>query len=239
MKTIIVKGSPVAITGPMADIAAESSLLKSWVDSIELKAFILKAIEIQSLDISFHNKGQVAFIKMKIFVFHPDGITEHPHPKIVFLRGDAVVILPILILNGKKFVVLVNQLRIPVGGMINETLAGTLEGSSDPTAVVLREIEEEAKLVSVGGFTAGDIFPLFGGKKMFSSPGALDEGIYPFYAEREISQEVFDQLTGVEGGLEEEDEYIKLKLIPYDDVSKNCTDTKTLATLYLYEHRND
>jgi hypothetical protein len=238
METIDFKGKPIIVNGSDAQVATSSKVFLSWLDSIDPETFLPKEIEIQSVDVSFHNKERVAFIKMKVTPYSSNG-NENPHARVVFLRGDAVVVLPILIVNGQRFVVLVNQLRIPVGKVINEFLAGTLEDISDPRAVVLREIEEEAKLVSIAGFTTEDVIPLFDGKKMFSSPGILDEGTYSFYVEKEISKEVFDQLQGLRAGLEEEDEDIKVTLVLYEEVTKFCTDTKTLATLYLYEHRND
>lgn len=238
MKTIDFKGTPVTVIGPDVEKVLSSKVFISWLDSIDPEAFLPKEIEIQSIDFSFHNKERIAFIKMKVIPYPNNGV-KSPHPRVVFLRGDAVVVLPIIIVNGQRFVVLVNQLRIPVGKVINEFLAGTLEDLSDPRVVVLREIEEEAKLVSIAGFTTEDVKTLFGGKKMFSSPGILDEGTYSFYIEKEVSTEVFGKLQGLKAGLEEEDEDIKVKLVPYEEVIHNCTDTKTLATLYLYEHRND
>jgi hypothetical protein len=238
METIDFKGKTVTVTGPDAQLAISSKVFISWLNSIDLEVFIPKEIEIQSVDISFHDKERVAFIKMKVTPCSTDRVTS-PHPRVVFLRGDAVVVLPILIVEGQKFAVIVNQVRIPVGKAIDEFLAGTLENISDPREVVLREIEEEAKLVSIAGFTTADVKPLFGGKKMFSSPGIMDEGTYSFYVEKEVSKEVFDKLQGLRAGLEEEDEDIKVKLVPYGEVALFCTDTKTLATLYLYEHRND
>jgi 8-oxo-dGTP pyrophosphatase MutT (NUDIX family) len=237
-ETITWNDKTIMVTGSDVQLAISSRVLISWIASINDNVFFPKEIEIQSVDVSFHDKKRVAFIKMKVTPC-PTDEKEKPHPRVVFLRGHAVVVLPVLTLDGKKFAVLVNQLRIPVGKEINEFLAGTLEDSTDPRAVVLREIEEEAKLVSIVGFTLEDIKPLFGGKRMFSSPGIMDEGTYSFYMEKTISQEVFDRLHGIEAGLEEEDEKIKVKLVPYEEVTLHCTDTKTLATLYLYEHRND
>ncbi len=238
METIDFKGKLVTVTGSDVQVAIASKIFISWLNSIDPAVFFPREIEIQSVDVSFHNKERVAFIKMKVTPCSTSTVT-YPHPRVVFLRGDAVVALPILIVEGKRFVVLVNQLRIPVGKVINEFLAGTLEDVSDPRVVILREIEEEAKLVSITGFTSDDIIPLNGKRKTFSSPGTMDEGTYAFYMEKEISQEIFDQLQGLSAGLEEEDEDIKVTIVPYDDVVKYCTDTKTLATLYLYEHRND
>lgn len=234
MATIKHNNQNVPVTGNMAELAAVSNLLKNWIQNVSPEFYSLNNIEVQSMDV-FHDK--VHFLKIKVSVVQP---VVGAHDVIVFLRGDAVVLLAVIVFESKKYVLLVNQTRLPIGTMLHEFVAGMLDGEVDARKVMFREVQEEAMLTSVVGISEDDIIPLFDGKKILSSPGIMDEGLYPFYLEKEITDPaVFAKLQGLQGGLAEENEHITVSLVPFTDVLKYCNDAKTLATLYLYEHRND
>ncbi len=234
MTTITHNNQNVPITGNMAELAASSNLLKNWIQNVSPEFYSITNIEVQSMDV-FHNKPH--FLKIKASVVQK---LVGAHDVIVFLRGDAVVLLAVIIFENKKYVLLVNQARLPVGTMIHEFVAGMLDGEADARKVMFREVQEEASLASVAGIVEEDIVPLFDGKKILSSPGIMDEGLYPFYLEKEITdRNVFEKLQGLQGGLAEENENITVNLVLFSDVLQYCNDAKTLATLYLYEHRND
>ncbi len=232
MNTLIThNGKEIPVLGEFAEKAITSPIFISWINNIN-QSFILHSIKIQSLDTT-HSGSRVIFIKIIASVTYPGG---SEHNTVIFLRGNAVVILPVLICNSKRYALLVKQARLPVGQEIFELLAGMMDGLSDPKEVILRELEEEANFVSKAGIVKDDIRQL-SSKGIMSSPGILDECTFPFFLEKEISKELFDSLDGSMGGLEEEGEQIRVKIVPYEDIANYCTDSKTLATLYLYEHR--
>ncbi len=73
---------------------------------------------------------------------------EHVVPGIVFMRGGAVSILPILQCDGQRHVLLCRQPRLPVGlAQFPEIPAGMLDGSGKFSGVAAKELEEETGIV--------------------------------------------------------------------------------------------
>lgn len=234
MNTISHNGAEIPVTGNDAQKVITAQIFQNWLATVSSEVFTLKGIEVQSCDTTPSGK-KILFIKLKVLCLMSDGNTRN---WFVVLRGDAVVVLSVLTWQDKKYALLVEQPRLSTGKRVFELLAGMTDGEADYRAVAVRELEEESQLMSILKLAPEDVVPLFDTEPMTASPGLLDEGLYPYYIERDIpSQEVFDTLHGLKGGLEEEMEDIKVHLVPYDDVSKYSMDSKTLATLYLYEHR--
>ncbi len=85
----------------------------------------------------------------------------------------AVIILPILEIDGRKQVLFIRSYRLTVERYLLELPAGTREGDEDPAACAVRELEEET------GFVAGSLHPL---SSFLTSPGLSDERMWAFVA---------------------------------------------------------
>ena len=230
MQTITHNDRVIPVTGTFLQDALNSDIFLSWFNSID-PSFTLNSIIIESVDTLCHN-NEIFMIKLKADLILPSGV---PFIPTVILRHSAVAALCVLTCEDKKYIVLVNQPRVPVGKTVYELPAGMIDDRKNPSEVILRELEEEAQLATLLGITADMIKPL--GKGAYnSSPGFTNENVYLFYLDAEITKDQFQLLQDRNTGLVDEGESITVKIIPYDDLTKYCNDVKTLSALYLYEH---
>jgi ADP-ribose pyrophosphatase len=140
-------------------------------------------------------------------------------------RGDAVAV--VLFNRTKKTLILIEQFRYPVyralkkkNGWLCELVAGVVEKGEAPKEVVAREVMEEV------GYQIKNIKPLI---CIHSSPGALSERVYIYYAE--VAKQVNQG-----GGLPSEHEDIRILELPVKKVYKmlqqgQIVDAKTLIGL--------
>lgn len=230
MQTITHNNKEIPVIGNDVVDAIDSTIFLSWFNSID-NTFTLNRIIIESID-RLHHNNEIFMIKLKADLILPSGV---PFIPTIILRHSAVAGLCVLTCENKKYIVLVNQPRIPVGKTVFELPAGMVDDKKNPSEVILRELEEEAQLQTLIGITADMIKPL--GKGAYnSSPGFTNENVYLFYLDAEITKEQFQLLQDRNTGLVEEGESITVKIIPYDDLAIFCNDVKTLSALYLYEH---
>jgi ADP-ribose pyrophosphatase len=145
----------------------------------------------------------------------PDG--SHTVREVVRHPG-AVVVLPIL--NDGR-IVFARQYRYPVGEVLLELPAGTLEDGENPQTCAARELIEET------GWRAGS---LHGIGSFFSTPGFTDELLYSIIAT--------ELVPAAEGAAGDPDEWIDPVEMTVEDAieaarSGRMRDAKSLATLYL------
>ena len=154
-------------------------------------------------------------------------------PRYVFIRGDACVIVP-LIRNrstGEEKFLMVRQRRIGNGNLSLEFPAGMLDAEVDnPLGVATREFIEETGL----GISASDLFPLFD-KKLFSSVGASDEGIFYFGCVLEVDDTIWHTLGTEIKGNSEEGEHIAVTLISQEAAEAEATSLQVVLGFYLFE----
>ncbi len=121
--------------------------------------------------------------------------------------------------DDEDYVFLVEQYRHPIGRDLLELPAGTLEPGEEPLAAAKRELREEV------GLEARRWTPL---PPFFSSPGFINESLYPFLAQ-DLSQVPADP---------DDDEVISVVRYPLRGLLERpdeIADAKTLATLLLVE----
>jgi ADP-ribose pyrophosphatase len=135
--------------------------------------------------------------------------------------GGAVVV-PLLD-DGR--LILVEQLRYPLGRRVLELPAGKLGPGEDPRLAAARELEEEA------GYRAGSLRPL---GSVYTTPGFCDEELHLFLA---------TGLTRTERGphREEGEAGMSVHLMPSADVLSmigrgDIRDAKTIVGVLLAEH---
>jgi 8-oxo-dGTP pyrophosphatase MutT (NUDIX family) len=132
----------------------------------------------------------------------------------VFIRGDAVVIVPIIHQNCGKYFLCVEQIRVSDGSRHLEFPAGMLdENIGNPAMVAVKELAEETGL----SINENQLIPLNNGKPLFTSPGACDEKIYYFKVDIHISKEEFAELNGKLLKNAEENENITIKICTKDE----------------------
>ncbi|MBN1129213.1 MAG: NUDIX domain-containing protein [Chitinispirillaceae bacterium] len=156
-------------------------------------------------------------------------------PNIVFIRGDACLIVP-LVRNhdtGEERFLMIRQRRIGSGLLSLEFPAGMLDDETgNPLGVAVRELEEETGL----SVAPKELFPLCD-RKLFSSVGASDEGIYYYGCVKELDGDTFRALSGTTRGSPDEGERISVTLMTKEDAVKEATSLQVRLGLHLFDRR--
>ncbi|XP_058228250.1 nudix hydrolase 14, chloroplastic isoform X2 [Rhododendron vialii] len=218
--------------------AIESSLFKQWLKNTETGilangSMSLSQVLIQGVDMFGKHVG---FLKFKADVI--DKETGKKVPGIVFARGPAVAVLILLESEGETFVVLTEQVRVPVGRLVLELPAGMLDDDKgDFVGTAVREVEEEIgirlnpkDMVDLTAFLDPST-----GCRVFPSPGGCDEEIRVFLYRGHVDKEVIVQLQGKETGLRERGELIVVHVVDYENLWRVTPDAKTLVAIALFE----
>ncbi|KAG5537100.1 hypothetical protein RHGRI_024516 [Rhododendron griersonianum] len=226
------------VNGETLRNAIESSLFKQWLKNTETGilangAMSLAQVLIQGVDMF---GKRVGFLKFKADVI--DKETGKKVPGIVFARGPAVAVLILLESEGETFVVLTEQVRVPVGRLVLELPAGMLDDDKgDFVGTAVREVEEEIgirlnpkDMVDLTAFLDPST-----GCRVFPSPGGCDEEISVFLYRGHVDKEVIMQLQGKETGLRERGELIVVHVVDYENLWRVTADAKTLVAIALYE----
>jgi ADP-sugar diphosphatase len=230
-KTAIAKISFSAVPGIEQDVqdkAIASKPFQDWLASVTDR-FVVKGVKFQSVDMF---GPRVGFIK---FVADVTDTSGKFIPGIVFMRGGAVGMLPVLTCEGKKYTILTVQPRIATGRFdFAEIPAGMLDGSGNFGGVAAKELKEELDIT----IAQEDLIDLtaFAGMAggFFVSPGGTEETLRLFAYEQEVTQEELASYEGKCTGLIEEGEQITLKIAELDTLWK-VDDGKTVVAWTLYQ----
>ncbi|KAL9647482.1 hypothetical protein ABK040_006842 [Willaertia magna] len=227
--------------------------IDSFTKNFENNAFqwsdiYFKEIEIQSID-AFNN-NRIGFIKFKVHLFlkktkqvkgeFGNTIEEEiiPLPGVCLTRGGSVGILIVLQCEGKDYLLLVQQPRIPIG-VFNfvELPAGMLDDDGNFSGVAAKEVKEETGL-EIKDNDLIDLTQLCNNNFYghFTSPGLLDEYIRLFLYKTNISKDKLNDLMDKITGNVNENEFIQLKVVPIDQAHEVTPDGKLLMALYLYKN---
>lgn len=149
---------------------------------------------------------------------------------VIFYRSDAVAVFLVLKdrITKKKYVALVEQIRVPAGQKLLEIPAGSVESDDDFLTTAVREIEEEVTLK----IAQSDL--KFLGQYILS-PGACNEVIALYACELTLTGTEIKSLEGRWAGLKEEGENIKVRLFPLEVFEGlGIRDAKTMLAYGLY-----
>ncbi len=224
----------VELCGPQAETVAATPMFRDWLKRLDPK-LRMRRITFQSVDIVGEGpKKRVLFAK-----FFADCVDEEgtPVPGIVFMRGGAVGILVVLECQGREYVVLTRQPRLPAGeGALLEIPAGMLDGEGHFASVAAKELEEEAGLrieeESLFDLTRWAWKERWRG--VLSSPGGSDEFVRIFLYRRPVEPEALAELEGRKTGVAKEHEKIEIAVLPLDELPFRTPDSKSLAAYCLY-----
>lgn len=176
--------------------------------------------------------GDPLFSFLEADVTAPEG---YRLPHIVFIRGNAVVTVP-LIKNSdtaEERFLMIRQRRIGTGSFCLEFPAGMIDhDSDDPAEVALREVYEETGL----RIKRDTLHPLCT-MPLYSSPGASDEAIYYFGCKVTIDNHAFQSLMTTTGGNHDENEYCHVELLRHDEAEPRLTSLQARLAIRLFnEH---
>jgi ADP-sugar diphosphatase len=162
-------------------------------------------------------------------------------PGLALIRGDAVAMLILLksTADGKEYVVLTEQARVPIGEPnyieIPAGMTDAASGSAGYAAAIAKEMQEEVglKLDRTTDFmTIGRMTP---------SAGGCDERITLYFCRINADPAAISALEGKLGGALEESEQITARIVPIDAVrakvaSGEYDDAKLITALYFYDN---
>jgi ADP-ribose pyrophosphatase len=159
--------------------------------------------------------------KLRLELHHLQSDVEDEHERYVrevIVHPGAVTVIGFL---PDDQILLIRNYRYPIGQILLELPAGTLEKGEDPMNCAGRELLEET------GYLAGRMKPL---GNFFTSPGILSEKMYA-YAAYDLEQ----QVQALEQG-----EEITVEPTPYDEAMRmidrgEIHDGKTIAALLMYD----
>lgn len=219
---------------PSFEVICNSPKFIQWLDRFPLDQFNLVSITIT--DVNFFSKvpspDKLGFLKFTCEVYTKSG---EPVDGIVFLRGDSggILIIP-EDENGRRFVLLTQQPRIPTCGMKEEIVAGMfddLSGSIMVNEVLKKEILEET------GLTLDTSDPTYQKLGQYTlSGGGCDEDIHLAVWRPMVSSQEMKKMKVRIWGHENSNEKIQIKLYNYstfaDELSR-IGDAKTSLVWYL------
>jgi len=223
---------------PGVDLAVASTAkqVTDWFASVDQSRFTIKSIHYQSIDVIKNGEGKIVkilFVKFRAEVVDTS-TPPKPVPGIVFARGGAVAVLALFECEGKTYVVVTVQPRVPVGKFnFVEICAGMLDGSGNFGGVAAKELKEElgielseddlTDLTELAGYSGG----------FFLSPGACEETIRLYAFRKQVTSDDLEEMEGKCTGALDENEQITLKIITVDDLL-TLPDAKSIVAHALY-----
>ena len=214
--------------GKIEDIEMVRTSLQyaNWIKRMDQR-FKIEEIRVQAVD--RRHSGGLLFAKLFVKAFDQEG---RQVPGAVLLRGDASAVLIVINCEGEKYTVIVRQPRFAAG--IYETKeipAGMLDDSTDKLTTAIREVMEETGLE----ITKENVTDLGG---FFPTYGISDEIIFLFAAEIEMTKPELEALKGRICGCPDENEKIRVEIIPLKELSQVTDDPKSLMAYWRYLAKN-
>ena len=197
--------------GIAVDRLMKEPKIKNYFSALENNNVAVEAVD--ALSFQRKKNGELLFAYLEIDAKDEENNKLLPY---VFIRGDAVVIVPIIHIKDEteEYYLCVGQRRVADGSYHLEFPAGMLDENVDnPALTAVKEMSEETGLK----IDEKHLSPLNGGKPLFTSPGACDEKIYYYKTDIYVSKGEFDELNGKLLVNSEEDERIRLKLCAKKD----------------------
>jgi len=241
-------GADVPVFAGAVDPAAVAPALasrpfKEWAAALDAR-FAVASLTLQSVDFFGPRVGFVKLLADATF----NGARV---PGVVFLRGGAVSVLPLLLCEGERWAVCARQPRLAVGAHFLELPAGMLDDGGSFVGVAAKELAEETGItiapsdlvdLTALAFAEGDAGAGGGGaapgaarRGLYPSVGACDEFIRLLFFARPYERAALEALRGKLTGAAAEDEHITLELVRYEDLWRATADAKTLATVALLD----
>ncbi|MBN1757035.1 MAG: NUDIX hydrolase [Chitinispirillaceae bacterium] len=201
--------------------------ISSWKETVESAG--CRVNDITTLQKINKRSGAPLFSLLDVSVTSPDG---KPLPNIVFIRGHAVVVVPLLINNttGEERFLMVRQHRVGNGTLTLEFPAGMLDHESDmPIAVARKELFEETGL----NIEENQLTPLWP-TPLYSSAGASDEAIYYFGCKIRVEENEFNAFENRYRENSGEHEFITAVLLTRREAEPQINSIQALLGFHLF-----
>jgi 8-oxo-dGTP pyrophosphatase MutT (NUDIX family) len=193
-----------------------------------------KNVEIKSIRIDkvnfFGKKIGFIYLESEIYI---DGIQV---PGIGFIRGDSVAILLVLtaIIDNEvelasKYTILVEQYRPNVGKFKKGIPAGMIDEEGQVTSTAIKEIEEEVGELNI---VEEDLQYLI---EFSPSSGGCDENVILYAVEKDIDYDELMKFQDRITGSENENEVIKLDVLPLIDLENANKGSKTWTSYNIFK----
>jgi ADP-sugar diphosphatase len=208
----------------------------NWLEEFPLDKFDLRSINLTDVDWfgSSLNPEKLGFLKFKCDVYTKLG---EPLDGIVFLRGDCGAVLIIVTdENGKEYVLLTEQPRIPTGGYKEEIVAGMFDARSGK-AVLNNVLKEEIKQETGLEFDDNIIYARLG--EFTLSGGGCDEKVHLAVWHTQLESEKIKELKEKQFGEQESNEKIRLKFysaLTFEHELSRIADAKTSLAWHLHKN---
>ena len=173
--------------------------------------------------------GKPLFSLLSAEVTAPEG---YRLPHIIFIRGNAVITVPLLCNSrGEERYLMIRQRRIGTGAFSLEFPAGMIDNANDnPAEVAAREVFEETGLsIEKDALTPLCQMPLY------SSPGASDEAIFFFGCKIKCDDSTWNTLLQTTGGNHHEDEYCHVELLTRKEAEPRLSSLQARLAIRLFE----
>lgn len=202
--------------------------MQQWLQRIRNSNIVVQEVRIEAVT---QFDGNIKHIFAQCLLNDPHGCQISRN---IFLRGPSVCMLVKLVVDDGECGLVVSQTRIASGREIYEIPAGTVEDEL-PIDTACRELEEETGLCA-NHKDLIDMLKVLNMKSVPMSPGATFEEMHFFFLERMITEKEAQKFYGMEKGLEEEHEYIRVHCVPWKEMWTYCAyDAKSLLALSFYE----
>lgn len=222
--------------------AARSTILQTWIAKLDRRLVGPDAgrspIQIYIRDVFTFGPTRVGFMTWDcggtLFQLNEKTKAYEKLPDFVFGRDPAVGILVIVTCtdNNQKYLLLVNQARVPGAGYYLEAPAGIINPDGRFVNTVLEELAEECALRHI---TKEQLVSL---GSMYPSIGGCTEEIRLYSVELNMSGVEIASFQDLQTGVSAERELIKVRVIPLLDVYMNplsYTDAKLSTALFRYD----
>jgi ADP-sugar diphosphatase len=208
---IAISASNPKLTKEIILAALESAKFQHWLKNIDLSQHKLESIQFR--DVFFFGRGSVGFICFNTIIYPISKTSEKlaAIPGYVFLRGNAVGILVVIDEKetNKKYLMLTEQYRVPLGRRTTECPAGMMDDSKHFKGQAAIELEEEAG-IKIDPESLKELI------EITPSGGACDEKITCFYTEIVKTEIEMREIESKLYGMHDHGEFINIRIVEFD-----------------------
>lgn len=199
-----------------------------WVETVARGGAKLRGLK--ALRLVRKRNGELLFGLLNADMRDPQG---HAVPPVVLIRGQAVVIVPLLrcARTGEQGFLVVKQWRIGNGALNIEFPAGMLDTQvCDPLGVAVKELHEETSLDATR-----DQLHLLHPQPLCASVGLLDEAIWFYGGVFDVSASAMSALRDMRAGHASEQERIITGILSAPELREQARSMPVHLALDLFE----
>lgn len=197
----------------MDELVTNSPKFKFWKQAVESTGTKITNLKVLAAISREAGKLFCALIDTKMVT--PENETV---PRCMLIRGDSVVIVPVIHCDdGEVYTLLVRQRRPADGKFADEFPGGLLDnGDEFPAAIAVQELAEELEME----ISQEELIPL-SPEPVKVCTALLDEKIHFYYFVKNFSKEELQQLDRRRTGHVHEGESLEIRVTPMNQVTGN------------------